>query len=118
LPRRTGLSSLNVLVMALTVHQEAGGDLVSVLERLARTIRDRLMFLGRLRVATTASRATAILMIMLPPGILAFFIFRDPDYMTNLLSSTWGQRTMILAVVLQIVGSTWVMRILKNSQHT
>ena len=117
LPGRTGLVSLNVLVTALTVHQQTGGDLVSVLERLSRTIRDRILFVGRLRAATTASRATAILMLILPPLILAFFLFRDPDYITNLTSSSWGRGVTLTAIVLQIVGSVWIMRILKITQR-
>lgn len=117
LPERTGLVSLNFLVMALTVHQQTGGDLVKVLERLSRTIRDRLLFLGRLRAATIASRATAILMIALPPAILAFFILRDPDYLTDLMASGWGKFATLLAIGLEIVGSVWVLRILKTSQR-
>lgn len=118
LPRRTGVVSLNVLVLALTVHQQAGGDLVAVLERLSRTIRDRIALLGRLRAATIASRATAVLMIAIPPAVLTFFVFRDPDYFTKLMSSDWGRGMTIMAVVLQIIGSAWVLRILKHSRRT
>jgi len=118
LPQRTGLVSLNVLATALKVHHQTGGDLVSVLERLSHTIRDRLMFLGRLRAATTASRATAVLMIALPPAILGFFVFRDPEYLTDLMASSWGRTSIIAAIILQILGSIWIVRILKSSQRT
>ena len=118
IPERTGLVTLNILVTALTVHHQMGGDLVSVLERLSRTIRDRLLFLGRLRAATIASRATAILMLSAPPAILAFFIVRDPEYFTKLTSSSWGRGATMLAVMLDVIGSLWVLRILKNSQRT
>lgn len=117
LPARTGLSTLNVLVTALSVHQQMGGDLVRVLERLAHTLRDRLLFLGRLRAATIASRATAALMIILPPCILAFFTFRDPEYFQNLMSSTWGKAATLTAVGLQILGTVWVLRILNRSMR-
>lgn len=118
LPQRTGLVSLNILSTALAIHQQTGGDLVHVLERLSRTIRDRLMFLGRLRAATIASRATAILMVIVPPGVLLFFMLRDPDYFNNLMNAEWGRNLTITAVVLEIVGSLWIMRILKNTQRS
>jgi tight adherence protein B len=118
LPERTGVVSLNVLVMALTVHMQSGGDLIRVLERLANTMRDRLLFLGRLRAATAASRATAALMISLPPAILTFFLLREPDYLTELLASSWGRGTTLAAVALQLVGSVWVLRVLNQSQRT
>ena len=118
LPHRTGLMMLSLLCTTLTVQQQTGGDLVTVLERLSRTVRDRLSFLGRLRAATAASRATAILMIVLPPAVLAFFVARKPTYLTELLSSPWGRNATILAIVLEIVGALWIMRILKSSQQT
>jgi tight adherence protein B len=118
LPHRTGLMTLSLLCTTLTVQQQTGGDLVTVLERLSRTVRDRLAFLGRLRAATAASRATAILMIVLPPAVLAFFIVRKPTYMQELFSSPWGRYTTALAVVLEIIGALWIMRILKSSQRT
>lgn len=115
---QTGVASLNILSMALIVHQETGGDLVKVLERLARTIRDRMLFLGRLRTATAGSRATAVLMISLPPLILGFFILRDPTYLTTLMASAWGRGATFTAIALQVIGSIWVLRVLKTSQRT
>jgi tight adherence protein B len=118
LPERTGVMTLRVLVTALSVHHQTGGNLVEVLERLQRTIRDRLAFLGRLQTATAASRATALMMLILPPAILAFFIVREPSYFTELMDSTWGRGFTIAAFALQIIGSAWVLRILRNSQRT
>lgn len=118
MPHRTGLMTLSLLCTTLTVQQQTGGDLVTVLERLSRTVRDRLSFLGRLRAATAASRATAILMIVLPPAVLAFFVARKPTYLQELLASPWGRNATMLAIFLEIVGALWIMRILKNSQQT
>ena len=118
LPQQTGLVSLNLFVMALAVHHQSGGDLVGVLERLSSTIRDRLLFLGRLKAATAASRATAVLMIALPPAILGFFVAREPDYLTDLWASTWGRGMTVTAVVLQIIGSCWVLHILKTTRRS
>lgn len=118
LPARNGVNGLQILSTTLTIHQQTGGDLVRVLERLSRTIRDRTQFLGRLNAATAASRATALLMIILPPSILAFFIFRDPEYFSNLMRTTWGQWATITGVVLEVVGAIWILRILQTSQRT
>lgn len=117
LPERTGLVALNILVTTLSVHQTTGGDLVMVLERLAQTIRDRLLFLGRLRAATIGSRWTAILMISLPPLIVTFFILRDGTYLNQLLSTYWGRTMSIAAVVLDLIGSLAVLSILRGSQR-
>jgi len=116
LPSRTGLVGTSVLGTALSVHRQSGGDLVKVLERLSQTLRDRNSFMGKLKAATAASRATAILMIVLPPAILAFFVFRDPEYLSRLFASTWGARITVAAFVLQIIGAIWVLAVLNNSE--
>ena len=118
MPKRTGLMTLGLMCMSLVVQQQTGGDLVRVLERLSRTVRDRLLFMGRLRAATAASRATAILMIVLPPAVLGFFVYRKRTYLDELLSSSWGRSSTILAICLEIAGALWVMRILKDSEQS
>ncbi|MFM9966405.1 MAG: type II secretion system F family protein [Planctomycetaceae bacterium] len=118
LPDRTGLVALNILVTSLAVHQQTGGDLVMVLERLAQTVRDRLLFLGRLRAVTIGSRWTAVLMIALPPIIITFFMLRDANYLNQLLSTFWGRALTISAVILDLVGSVIVLSILRGSQRT
>ena len=118
LPVRTGIVSMNVFTMALTVHQQTGGDLVTVMDRLSRTIRDRIMFLGRLKSATAASRAAAILMVGLPPAIVTFFVWRDPNYFRDLFNSPWGRTLTMVAIVLQIIGAAIVLRILKTTSRS
>ena len=118
LPYRTGLVTLNILVTALTVHQQTGGDLVSVLERLSQTIRDRLLFLGRLRAATIGSRATAILMLALPPGIVLFFSLVEPDYFPRLMASEWGRYVTMAATAFEIIGTLVILKILQTSQRS
>lgn len=117
LPERTGVVGLTLFVTALSVHHQTGGDLVSVLERLARAMRERTLFLGRLRASTTSSRATAVLMLVLPPAVLLFFAFRDPGYIDQLFNSVWGRNITTLAFILQLIGTLWVRRVLKSSQR-
>ncbi|MFO1022377.1 MAG: type II secretion system F family protein [Planctomycetales bacterium] len=57
LPHRTGVVSPQYSSHGSRRASSDRGDLVAVLDRLARTIRDRISFLGRLQAATAASRA-------------------------------------------------------------
>ncbi len=115
LPERTGVATLTMLTSAIAVHQDTGGDLVQVLERMASSVRDRLHFSNRLRAATIASRLGATMMLIIPPLVVAFYVFRDPNYLQNLTSSYWGRLSLWLAIGLQIVGAILVYRILRKS---
>ncbi len=117
LAARTGVSTLTMFSSALAVHQDTGGDLISVLERLATAVRDRLHFVSRQRAATIASRMGAILMVVIPVLVMGFYLFRDPNYLNSLLNSFWGRLSLWTAVVLQIIGCLMVFRILSRSSR-
>ena len=114
-PERTGVGALTMLTSAISVHQDTGGDLVRVLERLATAVRDRLHFVNRLRAATVASRLGAIMMLIIPPLVMTFFLFRNPLHLQELLASFWGRLSLWIGIVLQIVGALLVFRILRQS---
>lgn len=115
LAKRTGVSTLTMFSSALSVHQETGGDLISVLERLATAVRDRLHFVSRQQAATIASRMGATMMVIFPIFIMGFFLMRDPDYLNSLLNSFWGRLSLWTAIIFQIVGCLLVYRILSRS---
>lgn len=115
LAARTGVSTLTMFSSALSVHQDTGGDLISVMERLATAVRDRLHFVSRQRAATIASRMGAIMMVVIPILVMGFYLFRDPNYFNSLMNSFWGRLSLWLGVILQIIGCLMVFRILSRS---
>ncbi len=117
LPERTGVNALAMFTSAIGVHQETGGNLVQLLERLATATRDRLHYASRLRAATIASRAGAIMMLVIPPLVVLFYLFRDPTYLDRLLSSFPGRMSLGIAIALQLIGAFFVFRILKRSSR-
>jgi tight adherence protein B len=112
---RTGVSTLTVFSSAVSVHQETGGDLISVLERLATAVRDRLHFVSRQRAATIAARLGTAMMVVIPVLVVSFYVFRDANYLNTLLNSFWGRLSLWMGIVLQIAGGLLVLRILRRS---
>lgn len=117
LPYRTGVSTLTIFTSAVAVHQDTGGDLISVLERLATSVRDRLHFVARMRAATIASRLGTVMMMVVPVLVISFYLFRDPLYLDRLMSSFWGRLSLWMALLLQITGCVSVLRILSRSSR-
>ncbi len=112
---RTGVNTLTMFSSAVGLHQDTGGDLILVLERLASSTRDRLHFVNRMRAATIASRLGAILMLVVPPLVVLFFTLNRENYIADLIGSFWGRLSLGLAIALQIIGGLIVVRILKRS---
>lgn len=112
---RTGVSTLTMFASALSVHQDTGGDLISVLERLATAVRDRLHFVSRQRAATIAARMGTVLMVAIPILVMGFYLMTEPDYLNSLLNDFWGRLSLWTGIILQVVGCLLVFRILSRS---
>lgn len=115
LAERTGVSTLTMFSSALSLHQDTGGDLILVLERLATAVRDRLHFVARQQAATVASRWGAAMMVMIPFCVMMLYTVWYPDYLGRLVESTAGRTSLWLGIAGLLTGSFFVYRILARS---
>ena len=81
---RTGLLELRILVVALTVHRQAGGNLSELLDKLAAVIRDRHRIQGQIRALTADGRMQAAILLGLPPFLMVVLSIVNRDYITIL----------------------------------
>jgi tight adherence protein B len=87
---RMTTTETSVLARVVRVQAQTGGDLATVLEGLAGTIRDRRRLRRRVRAVTAQGRATAWLLGLLPLGVGAFAITQD-DLRSAMLTTLIGQ---------------------------
>jgi len=113
LTRRLPLTGVRILVAALTIHRQVGGNIVATLDQLARTIREREEYRRRFLAATAGSRMSVAFLIAIGPAVLALQTFRDPQYMAAFTSTGLGQTLLATAVLLQVLGSIWIWTIFK-----
>jgi tight adherence protein B len=113
--RRLPFYDVRILATTLVVHRQMGGNVVSVLERLAQVIRDRLNSRRQLRATTAAGRASAVFIALVTPGVFLYFLFFRPDYTAEMLGTTLGQSMLMIAALLEIVGLIWMARLLRST---
>lgn len=113
--RRLPLYDVRILATTLVVHRQMGGNVVSVLERLAQVIRDRLNSRRQLRATTAAGRASAAFIALATPAVFLYFVFFRPDYTAEMLGTPLGQSILGVAALLEIVGLIWMARLLRST---
>ncbi len=87
--RRVPSDDLDLMITAITVQQEVGGNLSQVLEGISDTIRERVRIKGEIRVLTSQGRYSGYVITALPLGIALIISFINPGYMTPLWSFPW-----------------------------
>lgn len=108
------MKELQVLAMGVRVNFRYGGSMTDLLNNLIHFIREREKFSRQLRAMTGETRVSAVVLALVPTGIAAYILSRNPHYMMTMWSDPTGRNMMILALVLQIVGILIMWRMLKS----
>ncbi|MCL6629208.1 MAG: type II secretion system F family protein [Armatimonadetes bacterium] len=103
----------DLVVTAVTIQHQVGGNLADVLEAIAATIRDRLRIQGEIRALTAEGRISGIVLIALPIGLAILLTLLRPGYMGTLFQESIGRLMIAVAVVLQIIGALVIHRMLQ-----
>jgi tight adherence protein B len=109
--KRIGSNDLRLMVMVITIQRSVGGDLPAILITLADTMRQREEMRSEIMAATAQSRATALIITLLPivAALLLYFIVRD--YFRPMLVNPLGWAILILAGFLLFVGNVIIRRL-------
>jgi tight adherence protein B len=100
---------LRLLVGAVLLNRETGGNLVEILDRLADTVRERLVFEGKVRALTAEVRVSAIILSFMPFAAAAVLTWVDATYLLPLTEPGLG-RTMLFGATLSMVAGMLLMR--------
>jgi tight adherence protein B len=104
---------LDLVVTAVKIHNQVGGNLSTMLEAVTETVRERDRLFREARVITTQQRYTSYLISLLPVAIGLLMFMVNPDYIVQLFTNGLYIIIPILAVVGVIAGHFVLQRITK-----
>jgi tight adherence protein B len=115
LVRRIQSDDLDLMVTAINVQREVGGNLAEILDTISTTIRERVKLKGEIKVLTSQQQYSGYIIAAMPIALSLVLFAINPTYMLRLFTEThWcgaclvsSGLTMILAgffVILKIVN--------------
>lgn len=104
---------VHLFAKTLTAKWQVGGDLVPILQSVARVVRERIRVRMRLRSHLAGARVAAVAVALLPYAVIPVFQWQLPQVMDRLVTHPLGPTLITLAVLLQIIGWLWLARILR-----
>jgi len=78
---------LDLVVTAVNIQREVGGNLAEILDVISNTIRERIKLKGEIRVLTSQGRMTGYLISGLPIALAMFLNGISPGYMGQMFSN-------------------------------
>ncbi len=115
LARRSGLPEYRFFATALSLQNQTGGTLSETLENLADVIRKRAGLKARGKALTSESRASAVILAILPFGTGAMLYLINPDYISLLFVHPTGQSMLGGAVISLSLGLFMIRTIIRKS---
>jgi tight adherence protein B len=108
---RMDSEDLRWTVMAVGIQREVGGNLSTILDTSAATVRARQELAREVRTLTAEGKLSAYVLVALPLGVFAFLLVFRREYISVLWSSTLGLIMLSAVAVLILLGWLW-MRVL------
>lgn len=82
--RRVPSEDLDLVITAVNIQREVGGNLAEVLDTISFTIRERVRIKGEIRTLTAQGRASAWIISLLPVALGLLIYMINPGYVSEL----------------------------------
>jgi tight adherence protein B len=116
LTRRIPSKDLDLLVTAVNVQREVGGNLAEILDTISHTIRERVRVKGEIRILTTQVMTSGRFLAILPLAVIVVMYFINKEYMMrffNPATRMFGIPALIIGGFMIIIGYFLMTRIAK-----
>jgi tight adherence protein B len=104
LAERIDSEDVRLLATAIAIQRRTGGNLVEVLQQIAKTLRERQRLKGEVRVLTTMPRISGYVVAALPVAMAAMMYFSSPRNFNILISDPIGQVILGVSAVSVLIG--------------
>jgi tight adherence protein B len=105
---RMGSEDFVWVAQAIAIHREVGGNLAEVLDAVGHTIRERNAIRRQVKALSAEGKLSAIVLMALPFGIVAFISLSNPGYLAKFTQSLAGYGMLGVAALLLLVGGLWL----------
>lgn len=108
---RVPVADLKMVVTAMMIQRETGGNLAEILDNTANVIRERFALQRQVRTHTAQGRLTGWILTCLPLVIATLMFFISPAVITTLWTDPVGRKLVYAGVVLILIGGLIIRKI-------
>ena len=104
-------NDLELIVSAVLIQRQVGGNLSEILDNIADTIKQRLKLKGEIKVLTATGRTSGMIVGMLPIFLMGVLMLINPGYVSMFFNSGIGIAMLAFGGVLEFIGFMLVKKI-------
>lgn len=101
---RVDSEDLELIVRAILIQKETGGNLAEILDTISTTIRDRVKIQGEIKTLTAQGRLSGMVVSLMPVFLIGIMYLINPEYISVLFTHPVGRMMLGFAVVNELIG--------------
>lgn len=109
--RRVGSSDFDLVVTAVLIQREVGGNLAQILDTISDTINERIRMKREINALTAQGRLSSMVLIALPIFMAVFCWTFNRDQMMIFVTEEMGRYAVLFAVFMEVLGIVVIRKI-------
>jgi tight adherence protein B len=109
-----GLREMSLIALAMRISNSYGSSPKEMLQSVVQMIRQRELAQRELAAMTGETRISAWVLSLTPVSIAGYMMVMNPGYLDLMLQSPSGEKTLFIAIGLQITGVLVLWRMLRS----
>ena len=111
--RRVHSQDLDLMITAISVQHEVGGNLAEVLDTISYTIRERVRIQGEIKTLTAQGEITGYVLAALPFVLTIVLFLLNREYMARMFTTTCGWIMSGVALTIIVIGFIIMRRVVR-----
>ncbi|MBR4904528.1 MAG: type II secretion system F family protein [Selenomonadaceae bacterium] len=108
---RVGSSDFDLVVTAVLIQREVGGNLAQILDTISETISDRIRMKREINALTAQGRLSSWVLICLPFAMAVFCWMFNREQMQVFIDEQMGHYALAFALLMELIGYIVIQRI-------
>jgi len=113
LAERVPTPDVHMIVTAVLIQQESGGNLTEILDKAAQLIRERFRLQRQVRVHTAQGRASAWVLSLVPIVLGVLMYLMNPEQMSLLWTNPAGVKLLYTGAIMLTIGIAIIRKIVR-----
>lgn len=113
LSERVKSDDLDLVITAVLIQRQVGGNLAEILDNIAHTIRERVRIKGEIQALTAQGRISGLIIGLLPMVLAVVIYTLNPGYLSLLFTTKAGLMMLAGAGLAELLGVLMIRQIIR-----
>lgn len=104
LGQRVASDDLELIITAVLIQRQIGGNLAEIMDSISHTIRDRIRIQGEIKTLTAQGRLSGVIIGLIPLFLVGIMLLLNPGYLLPLFHSSLGLMMLGAGIVGEVIG--------------